>query len=102
MRFAIKGVFQLETHFSLATRQIEKLYEFRVINLEAEDEAVAYRQALAIFQEDEWEARYPVNHIEYQAQQFLGIYQIRDLEFMEPYEVWYEYLDECPTNFVKL
>jgi len=101
MRFAIKGVFQFETHFAAATRQRERLYEARVINLEAETEAEAVRQALTIFGEDEWEAKQPATHIEYQEQRFLGLSQIRDLEFMESYEVWYEYLDECPTVLVK-
>jgi hypothetical protein len=102
MRFAIKGVFQIETHFLPATRPTERLYESRVINLNAETEMLAYYRALAIFKEDEWEAIRPASHIEYQEQRFLGISQIRDLEFMEPYEVWYEYFDECPTISYKL
>jgi len=97
MRFAIKGVFQLETHFSSNTRPIEMLYECRVINLDTEEEEEAYRNALVIFKEDQWEAVNPDNHIKYQRQRFLGINRIRDLQCMELYEVWYEYLDECPT-----
>lgn len=102
MRFGIKGIFQIETHFSETNRYIEKLYEFRVININAETEAEACNRALEIFGEDEWNAVQPTSDIKYQEQKFLGVSQIRDLgPSMELYEVWYEYTDECPKISVK-
>lgn len=98
MRFAIKGIFQMETYFSDTTRQTERFYEYRIINLDAETETEVYNNALVISEKDQWIARKPMNYILYQKQSVLGINQIRDLQVMESYEVWYEYVDEIPQQ----
>jgi hypothetical protein len=102
MRFAIKGIFQIETHFSAATRQTERFYEYRIINLDAETENETYNNALVIFEKDQWIATRPVSDIKYQKQSFLGISQVRDLQIMESYEVWYEYVDELPKQILDI
>lgn len=101
MRFGVKGIFKMETFFLEPKSWVYQFYEARIINVEAESNIEAYEKAFFIFSEDQWEALQPAHDIEIQKQKFLGISRICELgEYMETYEVWYEYIDECPSTII--
>lgn len=92
--FLVRAVFCIETRFRPGRRR-QRLYERRIVRVDASSPDVAQRKAARLCRKDEWVARSPVSDIAVQTQRFLGIGSVLDAaDIMEPETIWFEYLDE--------
>jgi len=96
IRYAVKGVFCIASR-KARQRRIERIYEERVLLVEARSEQAARKKAHTTFARDQWTAANPVPDVAQVRQTYEGIARLIELGTVtDPGEVWYEYVDGRP------